>query len=134
VKKSSYSQRPTTIRKRLIKRQTVMMLLIADLHPRKSDDGIVNLFLPTVCASCARALLWISLLISRGFIETWQPYLAMRAFLEGDLSMPGSSISLVHREKVVEFIGSKYIGRSMVVNPSSGAAAEHYLYLQSGFL
>jgi hypothetical protein len=67
-------------------------------------------------------------------METWQLYLAMNAFLEGDLSIIGSSISLVHRDKVTEIIGSDYMIRSVEVNPSPGVAAQVQPYLQSGLL
>ena len=67
-------------------------------------------------------------------MEMWQPYLAMRAFLEGDLSILGSSIGLVHHERVTEIIGSDYIIQSVVVNPSPEAAAQVQPYLQSGVL
>jgi hypothetical protein len=97
-------------------------------------NRIINPFLPTVCSSCDRPTSWTSLLISRGIIETWQPYLAMNAFLEGDLLIIGSSISLVHRDKVTEIIGSDYMIRSVEVNPSRGVAAQVQLYLQSGLL
>jgi hypothetical protein len=49
--------------------------------------------------------------------------LAMRAFLEGDLSLLGSSISLVHSEAIRKMIGADYVIQSVGVNPSSGAAA-----------
>ena len=67
-------------------------------------------------------------------MEMWQPYLAMSAFLEGDLSMIGSSISLVRRAKVIEIAGSDCMIQSVVVNPSPGAAAQVQPYLQSGVL
>jgi hypothetical protein len=72
-------------------------------------NRIINPFLPTVCSSCDRPTSWTSLSISRGIMETWQPYLAMNAFLEGDLSIIGLSISLVHRDKVMEIISSDYM-------------------------
>jgi hypothetical protein len=109
-------------------------LILSDLNIHKADDGIINLFLPTVCSSCDRLPSWTSLSISRSFMETWQPYLAMSAFLEGDLSMIGSPISLVHRERVIEIIGSGYIVQSVVVNPSPEAAAKVQPYLRSGVL
>lgn len=114
--------------------QSVMRLIPADLDPQKFNDIAINLFLPTVCCSCDKLASWTSFSISRGFMETWQPYLAMSAFLEGDLSMLRSSISLLHRENVMEVIDSDYMIRSVVVNPSSGAAAQVQPYLQSGFL
>jgi hypothetical protein len=94
--------------------QKVMQLITAENFVNR----IINPFLLTVCSSCDRPTSWTSLSISRGIIETWQPYLAINAFLEGDLSIIGSSISLVHRDKVTEIIGSDYIIRSVEVNPS----------------
>jgi len=111
-----------------------MRLIPADPNTQKTVDGIVNLFLPTVCSSCDTSASWTSLSISRSFMETWQPYLAMRAFLEGDLSMIGSSICLVHRAEVMEIAGSDYIIQSVTVNPRPETAAEVQLYLQSGVL
>lgn len=49
----------------------------------------------------------------------------------GDLSMVGSSISLVHRAEVIAISGSDYTIQSVVVNPSPEVAA---LFLQSGVL
>jgi hypothetical protein len=57
-------------------------------------------------------------------METWQPYLAMNAFLEGNLLIIKSLISLMHRGKVTEIIGSGYMIQSVVVNPSSGVAVQ----------
>jgi hypothetical protein len=102
--------------------QTVMQLIPAEPNTQKTTDGVVNLFLPTVCFSCCRSTSWTSLSISRSFMEMWQPYLAMSAFLEGHLSMIGSSINLAHREKVREITGSDYLLDSMVgmsPNPST---------------
>jgi len=114
--------------------QKFRQLITNEFDPRKFDDEIVNVFLPTVCSSCDGAASWTSLPISRSFMQTWQPYLAMKACLEEDLSMIGSSISLVHREKVTEITSSGYMIQSAVVNPSSGTAAQVQPYLQSGLL
>lgn len=115
--------------------RTVMSLIPADpLDTRKGDDIIVNLLLPTICSSCSKHASWQSISLSRSLIETWQPYLAMRAFLEGDLSLLGSSISLVHSEDVRKMIGADYVIQSVGVNPSSGAAAHAHSYLKGGFL
>lgn len=67
-------------------------------------------------------------------MEIWQLYLAMRAFLEGDLLLLGSSISLVHCEAARKTIGSDYVIQSVEVNPSSEAAAQVHSYLQGRFL
>jgi hypothetical protein len=65
-------------------------------------------------------------------IEIWQPYLAMRALLEGDLSLLGSPISLVHCEAFRKTVGADYMIQSVEANPNSGAA--HALpYLKGGF-
>lgn len=114
--------------------QTVMGFLPSDPDTIEANNRIVNLFLRTVCSSCNRSASWTSLSISRSFMTTWQPYLAMKAFLEGDLSMLGSSIRLVHHERVAEIIGSDYMIQSVVVNPGPEAAAQVRPYLQSGVL
>jgi hypothetical protein len=114
--------------------RTAMSLISANpLDTRKDDDIIVNLFLPTTCSSCSKIASWESISISRSMIEAWQPYLAMRAFLEGDLSLLGSSISLVHYEAVRKLIDADYVIQSAEVNPSSGAAAHAHPYLKGGF-
>ena len=117
--------------------QMVMQFIPANpLDTRVAEDVIINLFLPTVCSSCSKVASWESLSISRSVMEMWQPYLAMRAFLEGDLSLLGSSISLVHCEVVRRTISldSDYVIQSVEVNPSSGAAAQVHSYLQGGLL
>jgi hypothetical protein len=63
----------------------------------------------------------------------------MSAFLEGDLSIIGSSIigssmSLVHRDKVRDVIGSDHWIQSVEINTITGAAVEVRPYLQSGAL
>lgn len=58
----------------------------------------------------------------------------MRAFLEGDLSLLGSSISLVHSKAIRKIIGADYVIQSVEVNPSSGAAVHVHSYLKGGFL
>lgn len=45
--------------------------------------------------------------------------------LERDLSLVGSSISLVHCEGVRKTAGFSYIIQSVEVNPSSGAGGRH---------
>lgn len=100
----------------------------------KRGDKPFNIFLPTVCSSCDGAVSWKSLSINKSFMATWQPYLAMSTFLEGDLSMLGSTISLVRFERIMSIIAPDYVIRSVVVNPSSGAAAQVQPHLQSGFI
>ena len=67
-------------------------------------------------------------------IEIWQPYLAMGAFLEGELSLLGSSIRLVQCEAIRRTIGSDYVIQSVEVNTSSGATAHVHSYVKGGFL
>jgi hypothetical protein len=111
--------------------QRVMQLISAKLG---IANDIFNLFLPTTCSSCSRVASWKSLSISRNMMELWQPYLAMKAFLEGDLSLVGLPMSLVHCKDVKETAGSNCVIRSVEVNPSSGAAAQAHPYLQGGFI
>ena len=117
--------------------QKVIGLLPLELvnHDYQENRGnIINLFLPTVCSSCTKFSMWKSLSISKSFIQTWQPYLAMCAFLEGDLSLLGSPISMVHCDDIRNTVGSAYVIQSVEINPSSGAAAKVEPHLQSGFL
>jgi hypothetical protein len=67
------------------------------------DNQTVNLFLPRVCFSCEKderkkvadsksdkeisMAMWTSLSMSWDMIRMWQPYFAMNAYLEGDLSV-----------------------------------------------
>jgi hypothetical protein len=92
-----------------------------------------RLFLPTVCFSCSEHSSWKTFTIRRSFVETWQPYLALRAFLDGDLSLLGSLISVVNCEDLKHAIGSSYMMRSVKVNSSADPAAEILPYLKSGF-
>jgi hypothetical protein len=101
---------------------------------RETGDRIGHLFLPTVCSSCSKSSSWKTLSIKRTYIETWQPYLAMCAFLEGDLSLLGSSISMVHYDNIRDVMGAACVVRSVEVNPTPEAAAQVKPYLQSGFL
>ena len=66
-------------------------------------------------------------------VELWEPYLAMRAFLEGDLSLIGSLISLAQREDNREGVGSDYSIQSAKITPSPESAAEVLPYIQAGF-
>lgn len=100
---------------------------------QENREIIDSLFLPTVCSSCKEYSSWKTFSINRSFIEMWQPYLALNAFLEGDLSLLGSSISVVHCEDVKNAVGSSYIMRSVKVNPNSGAAAQVEPHLRGGF-
>jgi hypothetical protein len=93
-------------------------------------DRTVNLFLPTVCRSCNGSASWTSISISRNLIDIWQPFLAMRAFLEADLSIFGSSISVVDHAEVIRIASSDYKIQSVVV---SGAKVVVQQFLKSGF-
>ncbi|KAH9203556.1 hypothetical protein DL95DRAFT_399233 [Leptodontidium sp. 2 PMI_412] len=101
---------------------------------RYTVGSTVNLFLPTVCSSCSKSSSWKTLSISGKLIETWQPYLAMCAFLEGDLSLLGLSISMVHYEDIKNVMGADCVVRSVEINATPEAAVEVKPFLQSGFL
>jgi len=106
----------------------VINLLPLELIDVQENRAIIdNLFLPTVCSSCSKHSSWKTFTISRSYIETWQPYLALRAFLDGGLSLVGSLISVVHCEDVNNAVGSSYVIRSVKLNPSSGAEVEPHL-------
>jgi hypothetical protein len=102
-----------------------------------------NLFLPTVCLSCEKdermagtgsaTALWTSLSISHNIIRTWQPFLEMRAFLEGELFTPTTKVKLAQRDEVRDKVGYEYIVRSVLLDPSPGVAIQVHPYLQSGF-
>jgi hypothetical protein len=109
-------------------------LKLIDVDYQENRVIIDSLFLPTVCSSCSKHSSWKTFSISRSFIETWQPYLALRAFLEGDLSLLGLLISVVHCADVKNTVGSSYVMQSVKVNPSAEAAAEREPYLKGGFL
>lgn len=74
--------------------ENVVLLTTKDEVLRNKD-----LFLLTVCVLCkndkrimgnsgigSATALWTSLSISHSIIRTWQPFLAIKAFLEGELS------------------------------------------------
>jgi hypothetical protein len=61
----------------------------------------------------------------------WQPFLEMRAFLEGLLSAPTISVNLVQRDEVRDKAGSDYIVQS--VDRTTGDRVEVHPYLLSGF-
>lgn len=120
-------------RKPLGKVIDILPLELIDEDYQENRALIVSLFLPTVCTSCSKHSSWQTFSISRSFIETWQPYLALRAFLEGDLSLLGSLISVVHCADVKNAVGSSYKMQSVKVNPSVGVAAERKPYLKAGY-
>ena len=63
----------------------------------------------------------------------WQPYLAMCAYLNGDLSVKQPEVPLVQRDKIKDMIGSKYTIQSVSLNVGEGVPAQVHPYLQSGF-
>jgi hypothetical protein len=106
----------------------------------------MDLFLPTVCLSYenderiiessrigSASALWTSLSISYSIIQIWQPFLAIKAFLEGELSEPIIKVKLVQCNKVRDKLGSNYIVQSMLLDYSTGRVVQVYPYLQSGF-
>jgi hypothetical protein len=63
----------------------------------------------------------------------WQPYFAINAYLEGDLSVQKPRVSLVQRDKVRDMIGSAYTIKSVSLNVSTEMLAQVLPYLQRGF-
>lgn len=123
----------TAARTPLQKVINLLPIQLAEVDFRKNREMVASLFLLTVCSSCSKHSSWKTFSINRSFIETWQPYLALNAFLEGDISLLGSLISVVHCEDLKNAVGSSYIMQSVKVNPDSGAAARVEPHLQSGF-
>jgi hypothetical protein len=122
--------------------ENVVLLTTKDGGFAKTTD----LFLPTVCVSCEKdermsgssgvgsaTALWTSLSISHSIIRTWQPFLAMKAFLEGGLSEPTTKVKLVQRDEVRDKVRSKYMVQSVLLDHSTGRVVQVYPYLQSGF-
>jgi hypothetical protein len=110
--------------------------------------GTTNVFLPTVCVSCEKkermgplgwinipytTAIWTSLSISSGMIQTWRPFSAMKAFLEGELPVP-TPVKLVKLNEVKDTVESDYTVQSVLLDDSKGSVTELHLYLQSGFL
>ena len=100
----------------------LLPLDLIDLDHRTNGDKIDNLFLPTVCSSCSTLSSWKSLSISRRYIETWQPYLGMVEFLERNLSLLASSISMVHCKDSRDAVGAGYVVWSVKVNSTPEAS------------
>ena len=105
-----------------------------------------DLFLPTVCVSCendermmgnsgigSATALWTSLSISHNIIRMWQPFLAMKAFLEGGLSEPTTKVKLEQRDEVRDKLGSNYMVQSVLLDHNTGQIIQIHPYLQSGF-
>ena len=131
--------------------EKVILLTTEDSYLRVEgyDEQTVNLFLPTVCFSCEKderkkiagsksgekisMAMWTSLSISWDMIRMWEPYFAMQAHLEGDLSVQEPRVSLVQRDKVRDMIGSAYTINSVLLNVSTGMPAQVLPYLQGGF-
>ncbi|KAF8860032.1 hypothetical protein BDZ45DRAFT_672761 [Acephala macrosclerotiorum] len=116
------------------------------LGGEETEAPTINLFVPTVCSSCeegkevlglfgssnrvsAKAV-WTSLSISYGMIRTWQPFLAMKDFLKGELSVPTTKVNLAQRDEVKRMVGSGYMVQSVVLDHNTVQA---HPYLQCGF-
>jgi hypothetical protein len=121
--------------------ENVVLLTTKDEVLRDKD-----LFLPTVCVSCEKdkrimgnsgigsaTALWTSLSISHSIIRMWQPFLTMKAFLEGELSEPTTKVRLVQRDEVTDKLGSNYMVQSVLLDQSTGRVVQVHPYLQSGF-
>ncbi|KAF8846474.1 hypothetical protein BDZ45DRAFT_459250 [Acephala macrosclerotiorum] len=132
--------------------ENVILLTTKDeiLRAKSNNESqTMNLFVPTVCSSCEKGeevsqgfshgiekrheAIWTSLSISCGMIQTWQPFSAMKAFLEGKLSVQTPKVKLVQRDEVRDMVGLDYMARSVLLDYSTGQAAEVHPYLQSGF-
>lgn len=121
----------------------VLLTTKAEILREKAQTN--NLFLPTVCVSCEKdemmaggigsaTALWTSLSISHNIIRTWQPFLEMKAFLEGELAVltKKAKVKLVKCDEVRDKVGSDYIVQSVLLDGNTGHAEVHP-YLQSGF-
>ena len=122
-----------------------VVLLTAEAEILREKGKTMDLFLPTVCVSCegderrkilpfvkSATAMWTSLSISSGIIRMWQPFLAMNAFLGGELSVPTTKVKLVQRDEVRNMVGSDYIVQSVLLDHKTGRAEVH-TYLQCGF-
>jgi hypothetical protein len=58
---------------------------------------------------------------------------AMKAFTEGELSVPTTKVKLVQRDEITDMLGSHYIVQSVLVGHSTGRGVQVHPYLQSGF-
>jgi hypothetical protein len=113
-----------------------VVLLTTKAEILQTKPQTMNLFLPTLCVSCEKderrpvafgqsgigsaTALWTSLSISHGIIRTWQPFLEMKAFLGGELSMPTTKVKLVRRDEVRDKVGSDYIVQSVLLDHGTG--------------
>jgi hypothetical protein len=99
-----------------------------------------DLFLPTVYVSCEKdermgnsgigsaTALWTSLSIIHSMIGTWQPFWAMKAFLEGELSEPTTKVKLVQRDEVRDKLGSNYMVQSVLLDHGTGRSASASIF------
>jgi hypothetical protein len=125
-----------------------VVLFTAEAEILREKGKTMDLFLPTVCLSCEKdermsgavgssggyaTTLWTSLSISYGMIRMWQPFLAMNAFLGGELSVPTTKVKLVQYDEVRDMVGSDYIIQSVLLDHKTGRAEVHK-YLHTGFL
>jgi hypothetical protein len=110
---------------------------------------VENIFLLTFCFTCETdekkkfatwgssrdvpAAGWMPLSISVEMLRMWEPYFAMAAFFEGNISLPKTKLSLVHRDEVRDKAGTSYQIQSVKLNPEAGVAALPDPYLESGF-
>jgi hypothetical protein len=97
-----------------------------------SDDKPINMFIPTVCPSCDKEHSWTSLSISGHLLKSWQPYLLMHSFLNGDLAMlsfnenmiQSTPIKLMHWEDVRSHVeAGGYLIQDMELQVDSGGEA-----------
>jgi hypothetical protein len=108
--------------------ENVVLLTTKDEVLRDKD-----LFLPTVCVSCEKdkrmmgnsgigsaTALWTSLSISHNIIRIWQPFLVMKAFLEGELSELTTKVRLVQRDEVRDKLRSNYMVQSVLLDYNTG--------------
>jgi hypothetical protein len=119
--------------------ENVVLLTTKDEILREMRQAL-SLFLPTVCLSCkkdgemiyGKTTMWISLSISYNIIRMWQPFLAMKAFLGGELSMSPTAVNLVQHDEVRDMVRSNYVVQSMLLDDKTGRAEVHP-YLHTGF-
>jgi hypothetical protein len=61
----------------------------------------------------------------------WQPFLAMNAFLGGELSVPTTKVKLVQHDEVRDRVGSDYIVQSVLLDRKTGRPeVQKYLHTE----
>jgi len=119
-----------------------VVVFTAEAEIMQKKRKTIDLFLPMVCISYkgderrkilpfvkSATAIWTSLSISYGIIRMWQPFLAINAFLEGELSVPTTKVKLVQRNKVRDMVGSDYIVQSVLLDRKIGhPEVQKYLY------